>query len=173
MLWLFQVWGMDGQLLRCAVQRLPSCLPLAQSTAVVAEKIQHLSSHSPSIAFNLLVTVNLLISVRVCLLRWQTTSWLILKLLCHLLMVVKCGSGNLQQLEVSFFPNNVHVNKTRALIYLFVYCPGCAITAHSVVFKSFSGLENTGNSCPVTKKICHNPEHVSSGVMILGTTLGI
>lgn len=40
-------------------------------------------------------------------------------------------------------------------------CPGSAITAHAVVFKSFSGLENMGNSCPVTK-ICHNPEHVSS-----------
>lgn len=111
MLWLFQVWGMDGQLLRCAVQRLPSCLPVAQSSAVLAEKIQHLSSHLPS---NPLITLKVMFDLlihhfacslvsQISLLRWQTSSWLVLKLLCYLLMVEKCGSGNLQQLKVSFF----------------------------------------------------------------------
>lgn len=99
-----------------------------------------------SIAFNLLVTESsvwpfdaatfrLLISVRVSLLRWQTTSWLVLKLLCHLLMVVKCGSGNLQQLKVSFSPNNVRGNKTRALLPR--QCYHCLLCSLQVLFWSW------------------------------------
>lgn len=127
----------------CAIQRLPSCLPVAQSTAILAEKIQHLSSHLPSNPLNALyllvnserhvwpfdaVTLCLLISLTVSLLRCQAVSWPVLKLLYRSVVLVKCGSGNLQQLKVSFFPSCVHGSKNRALLPRQCYhCPLCSL----------------------------------------------
>ena len=80
-------------------------------------------------------------------------------------MLVKCGSGNLQQLKVSFFsPVMCMAIKTE------LCCPDSAITARSVVCKSFSGPEKMSNNLPVMK-ISHNAEHVNSGIIILLTTL--
>lgn len=131
------------------------------------------------VAFNLLITLKvvsdllmqqhcLLISVRVSLLRWQTTSWLVLKLLCHLLTVgCQMWKWKPATAQSIFFCPTMYMSIKPELC-----CPGSAITAHSVVFRSFSDLENMDNSCPVTK-ICHNPQHVSSGLMVLVTILGI
>lgn len=102
-----------------------------------------------SIAFNVTLrvmsdplmqlTLCLLINFRVSLLRWQAISWLVLKLLYHLLMLVKCGSGNLQQLEVSFFPSNEQGNKNRAMLPRQCYrCLLCSLQVEA-------GLEKMGN----------------------------
>lgn len=75
-------------------------------------------------------------------------------------MLVKCGSGNL-----SLFTQAVCMAIKTELC-----CADNVITIHSLVFKSFSGLQKMGNNFPAMK-ICHNPEHVNSGIIILLTTL--